>query len=49
MEKVLLIINEQNTASIHICEKLGGELWDTMERYNESEGRHLVRRYWIMV
>ena len=49
MEKVLLNINEQNTASIHVCEKLGGELWDTIERYNEPEGRHIVRRYWIML
>ncbi len=47
MEKVLLIINEKNAASIHICEKLGGKLWDTIERYNEAEGHHLVRRYWI--
>ena len=47
MEKVLLNINEKNAASIHVCEKLGGELWDTIERYNESEGRHFVRRYWI--
>ena len=49
MEKVLLNINAQNTASIHICEKLGGELRDIIERYNEPEGRHLVRRYWIML
>ena len=49
MEKVLLNINEKNAASIHICEKLGGKLWDTIERYNEAEGSHLVRRYWIML
>ena len=49
MEKVLLNINEKNMASIHICEKLGGKLWDTIERDNEAEGRHLVRRYWIML
>ena len=49
MEKVLLNINEQNTASIHVCEKQGGKLWDTIERYNEAEGNHLVRRYWIIL
>ena len=49
MEKVLLNINEKNTASVHVCEKLGGKLWDTIERYNEAEGDHLVRRYWIML
>ena len=49
MEKVLLNINEKNAASIHVCEKLGGKIWDTIERCNESEGRHLVRRYWIML
>ena len=49
MEKVLLNINEKNTASIHVCEKLGGKLGDTIERYNEAEGNHLARRYWIML
>ena len=49
MEKVLLTINEKNAASIHVCEKLGGKLWDTIERDNEAEGYHLVRRYWIML
>ena len=49
MEKVLLNINEKNAASVHVCEKLGGKLWDTIERYNEAEGDHLVRRYWIML
>ena len=49
MEKVLLNINEKNAASIHVCEKLGGKLWDTIERDNEAEGHHLVRRYWIML
>lgn len=47
MEKVLLTINEENTASIHVCEKLGGKLVDTIEAYNEAEGHHLLRRYWI--
>ena len=49
MEKVLLNINEKNAASIHLCEKMGGKFWDTIERYNEAEGHHLVRRYWIML
>ncbi|MED9903921.1 MAG: GNAT family N-acetyltransferase [Lachnospiraceae bacterium] len=26
METVLFTINEENTASIHVCEKLGGKL-----------------------
>lgn len=47
MDKVLLTINEENTASIHVCEKLGGELKDTIKAYNEAEGHHLLRRYWI--
>lgn len=47
MEKVLLNINSKNAVSIHICEKLGGRLWDTIEGYNEAEGRHLINRYWI--
>ena len=49
MEKVLLTINEKNAASIRVCEKMGGKLWDAVERYNEAEGNHLVRRYWIML
>lgn len=47
MEKVLLTINDENAASIHVCEKLGGKLRDTIEAFNESEGHHLLRRYWI--
>ncbi len=47
MEKVLLNINEKNAASICVCEKLGGKLWDKMEAYNKDEGHHLMRRYWI--
>lgn len=47
MEKVLLTINDQNKASIHICEQMGGVLDDTIEAYNDAEGRHLLRRYWI--
>ena len=45
--KELLTINEKNTVSIHICEKAGGKLMDTVETFNEAEGRHLLRRYWI--
>lgn len=49
MEKVLLTINEQNKASIHVCEKLGGTLQDTIEAYNKAEGHHFLRRYWIVL
>lgn len=47
MEEVLFTINDKNAASIHVCEKLGGELRDVIEAYNEAEGHHLLRRYWI--
>ena len=47
LEKVLFTINEENTTSIHVCEKLGGKLEDTIEAYNEAEGHYLLRRYWI--
>ena len=47
MEKVLLTINDKNTTSIHVCEKLGGKLEDIIEAVNEAEGHHLLRRYWI--
>ncbi len=47
MESVLFTINEENAASIHVCEKLGGKLQDTIEAYNEAEGHHNLRRYWI--
>ena len=49
MQKVLLTINEKNVVSIHVCEKLGGRLEDIIETYNEAEGQHLLRRYWIAV
>ena len=49
MEKVLFTINEKNAASIHVCEKLGGKLQDVIEAYNEAEGQHQLRRYWIML
>jgi predicted acetyltransferase len=47
MEKVLFTINEKNARSIHVCEKLGGKLADTIDAYNEAEGQHRLRRYWI--
>ena len=47
MEKVLLTINAKNAPLIHICEKLGEKLQDTIEAHNEAEGQHLLRRYWI--
>ena len=47
MEKVLLTINDENKASIHVCEKQGGIWEDTIEAYNDAEGQHLLRRYWI--
>ncbi len=47
MEKVLFTINDKNKISIHVCEKLGGELMDTIEGFNDAEGHHLLRRYWI--
>lgn len=47
MDRVLLTINEENKASIRVCEKCGGVLLDTIEAYNEAEGRHLLRRYRI--
>lgn len=47
MEKVLFTINEKNAASIHVCEKFGGKLEDTIDAYNEAEGQHRLRRYWV--
>ena len=47
MEKVLFTINNKNATSIHVCKKLGGELMDTIKAYNDTEGHHLLRRYWI--
>ena len=47
MEKVLLTVNEKNKPSLHIIEKLGGVLWDTIDACNEAEGQHRLRRYWI--
>ena len=47
MEKVLLTINDANKPSIRVCEKMGGQWEDTIEAYNDAEGHHLLRRYWI--
>ena len=47
MDKVLLNINSNNKASIHVCEKMGGMLMDTISVYNPDEGEHFMRRYWI--
>ena len=47
MHKVLLNINEQNTISAHICEELDGQLMDQIRAYNNTEGNHIIRRYWI--
>lgn len=47
MEKVLFTINDENAASAHICEKLGGRLTDKIEAHNDAEGRHILRRYWL--
>ena len=47
MDKVLIMINEENIASIRLCEKLGGALQDTIDAYNDFEGNHKLRRYWI--
>lgn len=47
MGRVLLNINEENTVSAHVCEKLGGRLMDTVQAYNAAEGHHRMRRYWI--
>ncbi|MCI9079599.1 MAG: GNAT family N-acetyltransferase [Lachnospiraceae bacterium] len=49
MEKVLFTINDKNKVSIHVCEKLGGKLMDTIEAFNDTEGHHLLRRYWIIL
>ncbi len=49
MERVLLTVNEENRPSIRVIEKLGGVLADTVDAYNEAEGRHRLRRYWIML
>ena len=47
MSKALFTVNDENSVSAHICEKLGGELMDKRQAYNEAEGQHILRRYWI--
>lgn len=47
MDKVLFTINDKNIISAHVCEKLGGELMDKIQAYNDAEGHHIMRRYWI--
>ncbi len=47
MEKVLLTINDENKASIHVCNALGGVWKDTIEACNDVEREHFLRRYWI--
>lgn len=47
MKRVLLTINDKNVASVHVCEKLGGRLQDEIDAFNEAEGCHKLRRYWI--
>ncbi|MBD5080863.1 MAG: GNAT family N-acetyltransferase [Ruminococcaceae bacterium] len=47
MEKVLLTVNDKNAVSAHVIEKLGGKLADKMQAYNDVEGEHILRRYWI--
>lgn len=47
MKRALLNINDENTVSVHVCEKLGGTLMDKIEAYNDAEGHHIMRRYWI--
>lgn len=43
MEKVLLNINENNVASIRLCEKFGGVFEDNIK----TEENEILRRYWI--
>ena len=43
MDRVLLTINDESKASIHVCEALGGIWKDTIEAYNDAEGHHLLR------
>ncbi len=45
MEELLLTVNEENAASAHVVEKLGGVLLDTIDAENEAEGKHRLRRY----
>ena len=47
MDRALILINEDNVASIRLCEKLGGVFEDTIDAYNDVEGHHKLRKYWI--
>ena len=47
IEKVLLIINDDNIGSRQVCEQCGGVLMDKIELESDEEGTRLVRRYWI--
>ncbi len=47
LKKVLFIINEKNTVSIHICELFGGVLMDRIVIDRGDEGEQTERRYWI--
>jgi len=49
LEKVLLNINADNSASIRVCEKNGGVLWDELMLESKTEAKRLVRRYWIVL
>lgn len=40
-------INDKNSVSAHVCEKFGGKLMDKIQAYNDAEGCHIMRRYWI--
>ncbi len=45
LARVLLNINAQNGASIHVCEKPGGVLMDTIIDHSQTEGDYEMRRY----
>ena len=47
MEKLLFTVNDENSVSAHVVEKLGGKLTDKIKAYNEAEGQHILRRYWV--
>lgn len=49
LEKVLLNIDDDNHASIRICENNGGVLMDKVMLESQEEGKRLVRRYWILL
>ena len=47
MDRVLIMVNEENLASVRLCEKQGGKLQETVDAYNDFEGHHKLRKYWI--